>query len=137
MVLQFFPVAISRGGSRAAATSKMQRFVIIVNDFQPLTVITKCSILDVAVALDPSLHISANCFTKLNWFPVENINKIVLPRLFFSNGKDANYLYNINKITVALLICQKQPPEVFYRKRFSSKFRKIHRKTSVLEFLFS
>ena len=26
---------------------------------------------------------------------------------------------------------QKQPPEVFYKKRCSKKFRKIHRKTSV------
>ena len=25
--------------------------------------------------------------------------------------------------------CQKQPPEVFYKKRCSEKFRKIHRKT--------
>ena len=41
-----------RGGSRAAATSKMERFVIIVNGFQPLTIITKRSILDVAAALD-------------------------------------------------------------------------------------
>ena len=49
----------------------------------------------------------------MNWFPVENINKIALPLLFFSNRKDANYLYNINKIAAALLICQKQPPEVF------------------------
>ena len=46
----------SRGGSRAAATSKMERFVIIVNGFQPLTIITKRSILDVAAALDPSLE---------------------------------------------------------------------------------
>ena len=44
-----------RGGSRAAATSKMERFVIIVNGFQPLTIITKRSILDVAAALDPPL----------------------------------------------------------------------------------
>ena len=44
-----------RGGSRTAATSKMERFVIIVNGFQLLTVITKCSILDVAAVLDPSL----------------------------------------------------------------------------------
>ena len=29
-----------RGGSRAAATSKMERLVIIVNGFQPLTIIT-------------------------------------------------------------------------------------------------
>ena len=35
-----------RGGSRALATSKMERFVIIVNSFQLLTIITKRSILD-------------------------------------------------------------------------------------------
>ena len=44
-----------RGGSRTAATSKMERFVIIVNSFQPLTIITKRPILDVAVVLDPPL----------------------------------------------------------------------------------
>ena len=46
---------LNRGGSRIAATSKMERCVIIVNGFQPLTIITKHSILDVAAALDPSL----------------------------------------------------------------------------------
>ena len=44
-----------RGGSRAAATSTMERFVIIANRFQPLTIITKHSILDVAATLDPPL----------------------------------------------------------------------------------
>ena len=44
---------ISRGGSRTAATSKMKRFVIIVNGWKPL--ITKHSILVVATALDPPL----------------------------------------------------------------------------------
>ena len=48
-----------RGGSRAAATSKMERFVIIVNGFQPLTIITKRSILDVAAVLDPLLKTEA------------------------------------------------------------------------------
>ena len=46
-----------RGGSRAAATSKMERLVIIVNGFQPLTIITQRSILDVAAALDPPLRL--------------------------------------------------------------------------------
>ena len=45
-----------RGGSRAAATSKMERFVIIVNGFQPLTIIKKRSILDIAAVLDPPRH---------------------------------------------------------------------------------
>ena len=44
---------IYRGG--AAATSKMECFVVIVNCFQPLTIITKDFTLDVAVALDPPL----------------------------------------------------------------------------------
>ena len=44
-----------RGGSRDAATSKMECFVIIVNCFQTLTIITKHSILDVAAVLDNSL----------------------------------------------------------------------------------
>ena len=47
--------AMTRVGSRATATSKMERFVIIVNGWKPLTIITKRSILDVAAALDPTL----------------------------------------------------------------------------------
>ena len=42
-----------RGGSRTAATSKMELFVIILNDFQPLAIITKNFILDVVAVLDP------------------------------------------------------------------------------------
>ena len=34
----------------------MERFVVIVKGFQPLTIITKRSILDVAAALDPPLN---------------------------------------------------------------------------------
>ena len=50
-----------RGGSRAAATSKMECFVIIVNGFKPLTIITRHSILDVAAALDPPLRWIISC----------------------------------------------------------------------------
>ena len=46
-----------RGGSRTVATSKMERFVIIVKGFQPLTIISKRSILDAAAVRDPSLKI--------------------------------------------------------------------------------
>ena len=45
-----------RGGSRTSATSKMELLVIIVNGLEPLTIITKCSILDVAVVLNPPLR---------------------------------------------------------------------------------
>ena len=37
----------------------MEHFVIIVNGWKPLTVIAKCSILDVAVVLDPPVHMDA------------------------------------------------------------------------------
>ena len=55
-----------RDGSRTAATSKMEHFVIIVNGFQPLTIITKRSILDVAAVLDPLLNV-ADTSTDLSW----------------------------------------------------------------------
>ena len=45
-----------RDRSRAAETSKMERFVKIVNGWRPLTIITKRSILDVVAALDPPLN---------------------------------------------------------------------------------
>ena len=45
----------TRGGPRAAATSKKECFAIIVKGFQPLTITTKHSILDVAAVLDPPL----------------------------------------------------------------------------------
>ena len=45
----------TRGGSRTAATSKMERFVLIVNSWKPLTIITKRSILEVVAVLDPPL----------------------------------------------------------------------------------
>ena len=59
---------MQRGGSRAAATSKMEQIVIIVNSLtskkecfviivKPLTIITKRSILDVSAVLDPPLTI--------------------------------------------------------------------------------
>ena len=73
VVLSFFILATSqqtsqllsfpiRGGSRTTATSTMVHFVIIVNGFQPLTVIIKSSILDDAAVLDlllPPLHVSS------------------------------------------------------------------------------
>ena len=50
-------LTIIRGGSRIAPSSKTELFVIMVNGFQPLTIITKCSILEVVVVLDPPLNI--------------------------------------------------------------------------------
>ena len=44
-----------RGRSRTASTSKMELFVITVNGWKPLTIVTRSSILDVAAVLDPLL----------------------------------------------------------------------------------
>ena len=46
-----------RGGSRTAATSKMEHFVIIVSGWKPLTVTTKTSILGVAAVLVSPLNV--------------------------------------------------------------------------------
>ena len=56
---------LDRGGSRATATSKMECFAIIVNGFQPLTIITKHCILDVAAALDPLLLTASFVSTRM------------------------------------------------------------------------
>ena len=52
---------ISRGGCRTAATSKMERFVIIVNGRKTLTIITMRSILDVAAVGDLLLFTLSRC----------------------------------------------------------------------------
>ena len=59
------------GGSRTSVTFKMELFVIIVNGFQPLTVTTKSSILDVAAVLDPPRHSVCQrlLLTKEEWKP--------------------------------------------------------------------
>ena len=66
---------------------------------------------------------------------------------FFKWWHDIMVLSFVQVNFVALCVCsrvdhpsnskgQKQPPEVFCKKRCSEKFHKIHRKTSVLESLF-
>ena len=52
--------SFTRREFRTAATSKMELFLIIINGFQPfqpLTIITKKSILNVAAVLDPPLFV--------------------------------------------------------------------------------
>ena len=70
---------VNRGGSRTAATSKNEHFVLIVSDFQPLTIIKKCSILDFAAVLDPPLvktRQKAIVITQLRVASLTNIMKI-------------------------------------------------------------
>ena len=72
LIFQHKDINIIRGGSRTAATSKMERFVIIVNGWKPLTIITKRSILDVAAVLDPPLiiehQLNRNFSNICDWF---------------------------------------------------------------------
>ena len=73
-----------RSGSWAATTSKMERFVIIVNGFQPLTIITKRSILDVAAALDPPL-------------PSSLVHSMSLSDDVLGSESKSNYSFGVNQ----------------------------------------
>ena len=84
-----------RGGSRTAVTSKMEHFVIIVNGWIPLTIITKLSILHVPAILDPLLTISVfkkipfimtkleEAFIKVHWFKKYFQSKRAVKKQFF------------------------------------------------------
>ena len=67
-MLEIIRSAQTRGRSRAAVTSKMECFVVIVNGFQPLTIITRHSILDVAAALDSPLVTDVFILSLDNYF---------------------------------------------------------------------
>ena len=73
-----------RGGPRTVATSKMERFVIIVNGFKSSTIITitKCSILDVAAVLDPSIcHLKRKKTQDDSWFYCKQVQEMHLRTL--------------------------------------------------------
>ena len=71
-----------RGGSRATVSSKMERFVILFNGFQPLTIITKRSILEVVTALGRML-----------WLEISTSNKI--PEILIKHYLDAVKQYGM------------------------------------------
>ena len=91
------------GGSRTAATSKMERFVIMVNNWKPLTIITKCFILDVTAVLDPllSFTISKLSYCPLIWmfysrfveYRINRIHERILQLIY-----PDNYIYLSNYI---------------------------------------
>ena len=70
-----------RGGSRTAAASKMEHFVITVNPWKPLTIITKRSILDVAAVLDPPLKGHKENFMNLPAKKFKNQSKSKIERM--------------------------------------------------------
>ena len=61
--LTFWNFLVIRGASRTATTSKMELFVIIVNGWKSLTIITNCVILAGAAVLDPPLVIVYTLYT--------------------------------------------------------------------------
>ena len=62
----------------------MERFEIIVNGFQPLTIITKHSVLDVAAVLDPPLSKCGTNSADLNalgfYFLKLKLHEVILTR---------------------------------------------------------
>ena len=100
----------SRDGSRTAATSKMEHFVIIVNGWKPLTIFTKSSILDVAAVLDPSLE----SFAGLLYASVKPSTVITITSQYY------RYFTEVRKLFVEFSCAyqkQKQPPRGVPRKR--------------------
>ena len=77
--------SIITGGSRTTAASKMEHFVIMVNGWKPLTIITKSSILDVAAVPDPRLIVSLFNFSLSHWRRQECRN--LLLKIAFQSGK--------------------------------------------------
>ena len=104
-----------RGGSRAAATSKMERSVIIVIGFQLLTTITKRSILDAAAALDPPLlfDLQGCCLQQRSYLPHMNgvvrlkdgIRAVLLLYRSFCNARLDIHIYNCSPFSRELKDC--------------------------------
>ena len=97
---------ITRGGSRTAATSKMELFVIIVNGWQPLTIIAKCSILDVTTVLHlPLITDVANISIKGTVYKpllliMLSSTKILSTELFISIKLDGIYCLTYTRIPI-------------------------------------
>ena len=85
-----------RGRFRTAATSKKERFVRIVNGFQPLTIITKRSISDVAAVLDPPLPFIPYLIRVILPKNVKSrgFQKKIIRGVFYKRG-DSNLLHNM------------------------------------------
>ena len=114
----------SRGRSRTAATKKIKLFVIIVNGFQPLTIITKSSILDVAVVLDPPLTSEVyGLDSKTSIHIVYHILYYIIYRKVKTNLEENNNLRSNHPEKGALKIC----------KRCSENMQQIYRRIPMLK----
>ena len=78
----------------------MEHFGIIVNGFQPLTIITKCSILDVAAALDPPLYRVETLVdnTYKYWFISVFCMIFIILYYWYSEKKLARYNFSLSLV---------------------------------------
>ena len=96
--LIFSHLITSRGGSRTVATSKMDHFVIIVNCWKPLTIITKSFILDVVAVLDLLLVSSKeNLEIQVSSCSIKNEDLLNIVKLLWININNNFYFdYHVN-----------------------------------------
>ena len=106
----------------------MERFVIIGKGFQPLTIITKCSILDVAAALDPPLSASFRFVTSAPiFYYLSNFKKvkqkvsltIIKMRVFSFTGtypaiRKPAWRYNLKHCAKSIILSHFVPMLSFY-----------------------
>ena len=74
---------LQRGGSRTAAASKIELFVMITNGFHPLTIITKNSILDIEVVVSRYYVIFIILFQKPCILDVTSCSPFILKLTWF------------------------------------------------------
>ena len=85
----------------------MEHFVIIVNGWKPLTIITKCSILDVAAVLDPSLdwtqaHVEKKSIWKLIYQVAGIFNQLETESTLSKHNSDSRLKELIKSINILM-----------------------------------
>ena len=89
----------------------MEHFVIIVNCWNPLTIITKSSILDVAAVLDPPLHYingaeSLNFFIKGTVSKSKRVSKVYQQFDVDIVSPVCNFIKNENPAQMSMFSCE-------------------------------
>ena len=72
----------------------MEHFVIIVNGWKPLTIITKCSILDVVAVLDPPLITKYICKGNIYVYTIFNPTHVTN---FYAFGNSIKVYSSVNQ----------------------------------------
>ena len=129
VMISVYYFRVIRGGSRTYATSKMELFVIIVNGLQSLTIITKCSILNVTAVLDPSLVIMMKF---LNGSRYLLVFVCMINTMIFFNIREFDGTFLLRRNTLGKWICSTFPGHKNMYGFFSGKYV-IESLPSVLE----